>query len=89
MSLENRVSKLEQQTGISRASGVACNCPVGSYDVRVILPNADGSPHALKSEPAKLCAVCGLPQDVACVVVLPGGETIRQTQGAMVPPLSS
>ncbi len=81
MSLENRVGKLEQQSGINRATGEACGCVVEHYDVRVILPSADGSPPRSMNEAAGICAKCGKPQDIIRVVVLPDGATYR-TQGS-------
>ena len=81
INLENRIEKLEQQSGINRLSGEACGCVVEHYDVRVILPSADGSPPRSMNEAAVICATCGKPQDISRVVVLPDGTTYR-TQGS-------
>ncbi len=81
MNLENRVGKLEQQSGTKGASGEACGCVVEHHDVRVILPSADGSSPRSMNEAAVICATCGKPQDIIRVVVLPDGATYR-TQGS-------
>ena len=85
MGLENRIEKLEQNSGISsnRASGDACTCPVIGYETRVILPTVDGSPAVERPpDPPRACVTCGKPRLVTTVVIRPGDKTYRSESEA-------
>jgi len=75
--LENRIEKLEQNSGVSsnRASGEACTCPTIGYETRVILPTVDGSPVAIPPDPPRICQGCGKPRHIITVVIRPGDKT--------------
>lgn len=69
MNLKNRLSKLENEHGVSTDG--RCKCPVNS--TRVILPTSDGStPEATTEDTDAKCDVCGGEPLVIRVVYVEG-----------------
>jgi hypothetical protein len=78
MSIESRLSKLENQIGTSDSA--TCDCSDFSHEIRTYTDAEDNHAAAQSDErPPEVCDVCGRPKDIIQIVVVHSPDSCART----------
>lgn len=86
MSIESRLTKLENQVGVSDSA--TCDCSSFPHEIRTYMDAEDN--HAVADSdvrPPEVCEHCGRPKDLIKIVVVHGQDSCARTASHVPMPI--